>query len=300
MTRLATVARDDSSWWARLRALRLFRVFSDATGLLGFICAMLIVGAAIFAPLIAPYPPGQINVANRLAGPSSEHLLGTDQLGRDLLSRLIHGARVAMIVALPSVLLGAVLGLVLGLIAGYYGGVIDNALLMLFDVVRSFPSLLFAIAIIALTGPSLLMVIIIMGVTRFPEYGRLIRAQTLKTKEEEFVTASQALGCSTPRILRKHLLPNVIAPLFILAAMDIPVVITFEAGLSFLGLGVPPPTPSWGTILREGYTYVRASPWLVTFGSLTLIVATLGFTFFAEALRDAFDVKIRGSSRNVG
>ena len=290
----------ETTFWRSLGGMRFFRVFSDATGVLGFVFAMLIIAAAIFAPYLAPYPPEQINVANRLAGPSPEHLLGTDQLGRDILSRLIFGARVALVVALPAVLLGAVLGLALGMVAGYYGGAIDNALLMLFDIIRSFPALLFAIAVIALTGPSLLMVILIMGITRFPEYGRLIRAQTLKTKEEEFVTASRALGCSTPRVMVKHLLPNIIAPLFILAAMDLPIVITFEAGLSFLGLGVPPPTPSWGTILREGYAYVRASPWLITFGSLTLIVATLGFTFFAEALRDAFDVRIRGGSRSVG
>jgi peptide/nickel transport system permease protein len=297
---MSTVRTAAAGWWTGFRRLRFFKVFSEPTGVVGFFCVVLIVGVAVFAPFLAPYRPEEINVLQRLSGPSAEHPLGTDQLGRDLLSRLIYGARVALIVSLPAVLLGAVLGLALGLIAGYYGGFIDNALLMLFDIVRSFPALLFAIAVIALTGPSLVMVIVIMGVTRFPEYGRLIRAQTLKTKEEEFVTASRALGCSTPRILARHLLPNVIAPLFILAAMDIPVVITFEAGLSFLGLGVPPPTPSWGTILREGYTYVRASPWLITFGSLTLIIATLGFTFFAEALRDAFDVRLRGASRHTG
>ncbi len=269
------------------------RLLSDATGAVGTLFVVLIVALAVFAPWLTPYAPDEINVLNRLASPSAEHWMGTDQLGRDTFTRLVYGARIALLVALPAVLAGAVVGLLLGLIAGYFGGWIETALLMLFDVVRSFPALLFAIAIIALVGPSPFMIVFIMALTRFPGYGRLIRAQTLKLREEEFVMASRALGASSPRTMLVHILPNAIAPLFIQAAMDIPVVITFEAGLSFLGLGVPPPTPSWGSILREGYTYVRATPWLIAFGSAFLVIATLGFTFFAEALRDTFDVKIR-------
>lgn len=284
----------ETAWWNRLRRTRVVRVFSDATGIFGFLFVTLIAVMAVAAPWLTPYGPEQIDVASRLAGPSSEHWLGTDQLGRDLFTRLLYGARIALAVALPATLIAAVVGTLLGLVAGYFGGVVDNVMLGFFDVVRSFPSLLLAIALIALTGPSLLMLVVIIGVTSFPAYGRLIRAQTLKAKEEEYVTASRALGAAAPRVMLVHLLPNVIAPLFIQAAMDIPVVITFEAGLSFLGLGVPPPTPSWGSILREGYSYVRASPWMIVFGSAFLVVATLGFTFFAEALRDAFDVRLRG------
>lgn len=282
--------------WTRIRRMALFRVISDATGLMGLLFVALIVILAVFAPWLTPYAPDEIDVANRLVGPTAEHWMGTDQLGRDIFTRLLYGARIALLVALPAVAIAAVLGLTLGLVAGFFGGAVDNALLTFFDVVRSFPNLLFAIAIIALTGPSLLMLVLIIGLTSFPDYGRLIRAQTLKVREEEFVMASRALGCGNLRILGRHLLPNTIAPLFILAAMDIPVVITFEAGLSFLGLGVPPPTPSWGSILREGYGFVRASPWMIVFGSAILVVATLGFTFFAEALRDAFDVKVRGDN----
>ncbi|CAN5759254.1 ABC transporter permease [soil metagenome] len=278
---------------ARLRRLAVFRVLRDATGAVGTLFVLLIVALAIFAPWVTPYAPDQINVLQRLAPPSGEHWMGTDQLGRDTFTRLVYGARIALLVALPAVLAGAIVGLLLGLIAGYFGGWVETSLLLLFDVVRSFPALLFAIALIAMVGPSPFMIIFIMALTRFPGYGRLIRAQTLKIREEEFVTASRALGASSPRTMLRHILPNAIAPLFIQAAMDIPVVITFEAGLSFLGLGVPPPTPSWGSILREGYTYVRATPWLIAFGSGFLVIATLGFTFFAEALRDTFDVKIR-------
>lgn len=290
-----SVASESIGLRARFASTPFGRVLRDPSGTAGAFFVLLILTLAIFAPWLTPYGPNEIDVLNRLAGPSSEHWLGTDQLGRDTFTRLVYGARIALLVALPAVLIGAVIGLALGLIAGYFGGPIETALLMLFDVIRSFPALLLAIAIIALTGPSLLMVVVIMALTRFPSYGRLIRAQTLKAREEEYVMASRALGNTSPRIMFRHLLPNVIAPLFIQSAMDIPVVITFEAGLSFLGLGVAPPTPSWGSMLREGYAYVRATPWMVTFGSMFLVVATLGFTFFAEALRDAFDVKLRGS-----
>ncbi len=279
----------------RLRRLAVIRLLRDPTGAVGTLFVALIVAMALGAPWLSPRPPEAIDVTQRLAPPSAEHWMGTDQLGRDVFSRLVYGTRIALLVSLPAVIAGAVLGMLLGLIAGYFGGWVETGLIWLFDVVRSFPALLFAIAIIALVGPSLFMIVLIMALTRFPSYGRLIRAQTLKIREEEFVTASQALGCSSLRVMLRHILPNAVAPLFIQAAMDVPVVITFEAGLSFLGLGVPPPTPSWGSILREGYTYVRATPWMILFGSGFLVVATLGFTFFAEALRDLFDVKIRNN-----
>jgi len=276
----------------------LLRLVRDPTGAVGTLFVVLIVALALLAPWVTPYAPEEIDVLNRLAAPSTQHWMGTDQLGRDVFTRLVYGSRIALMVSLPAVIAGALVGMLLGLVAGYYGGWVETSLLWLFDVVRSFPALLFAIAIIALVGPSLFMIVFIMALTRFPSYGRLIRAQTLKIREEEFVTASQALGCSAPRVMLRHILPNAVAPLFIQAAMDVPVVITFEAGLSFLGLGVPPPTPSWGSILREGYTYVRATPWMILFGSGFLVVATLGFTFFAEALRDLFDVKIRNEGSN--
>ena len=275
-----------------------FRLLRDSTGTVGTVFVMLIVVLALFAPYLSPYRPEEINVARRLAPPSAEHWMGTDQLGRDVFSRLVFGTRLALVVALPAVIAGALVGMLLGLLAGYLGGWVETALLWLFDVVRSFPALLFAIAIIALVGPSLFVVVFIMALTRFPSYGRLIRAQTLKIRQEEYVAASRALGCSPMRVMLRHILPNAVAPLFIQAAMDVPVVITFEAGLSFLGLGVPPPTPSWGSMLREGYTYVRATPWMIVFGSGFLVMATLGFTFFAEALRDLFDVRIRSEGAN--
>jgi peptide/nickel transport system permease protein len=290
---VATLPPRGTGWRIRVRSSPLARSLLNPSGLFGFLSVLAIIAVAVFAPLLSPYDPNALDVVNRLSPPTAEHPLGTDRLGRDLLSRLMFGARVALMASLPAVLLGAAMGLVFGMMAGYFGGAVDNVLVVVFDIIRSFPALLFGITIITLTGPSLLMVILIMGITRFPAYARVIRAQTYKVKEEDFVMAAKSLGGSASRVMGVHLFPNVVAPLFIQAAMDIPIVITFEASLSFLGLGVPPPTPSWGTILREGYLYIRNAPWIVTAGGITLMVATLGFTFFAEALRDAFDVKVR-------
>jgi len=274
----------------------LHRILSSFSGSLGLVLITLIVIIAIFAPQLAPYSPTKIDVTNRLADPSFEHPFGTDQLGRDLLSRLIFGSRIALLVSLPAIGLGLVIGILLGATAGYSGGNLDNALLFFFDTIRAFPPLLLAITIIMLTGGSnLLVLIVVLGITRFPGYGRLVRAQSSQVSKKEFVMASEAAGSSTPRTLFRHIFPNAIGPVFINAAMDIPVMITFAAGLSFLGLGVPPPRPGWGRILRSGYSYIRTSPWMVIFGAIFLVIATLGFTFLGEALRDALDPKLKKS-----
>ena len=272
------------------------RILSSFSGTLGLVLIILIVFIAIFAPQLAPYNPTKIDVMNRLAGPSPKHPFGTDHLGRDLLSRLIFGSRIALLVSLPAIALGVVVGIMLGTIAGYNGGTIENILLFLFDTVRAFPPLLLAITIIMLTGgANMLVLILVLGVTRFPGYGRLVRAQSAQVSKREFVMASEAAGSSTTRTLLKHIFPNSIGPVFINAAMDIPVIITFAAALSFLGLGVPPPIPGWGRILRSGYSYIRTSPWMVVFSAIFLVVATLGFTFLGEALRDALDPKLKKS-----
>lgn len=269
------------------------RIFSEPLGMAGFILVSMIILIGVLAPLIAPHDPLEIDPFQRLTGPSRGFLLGTDNLGRDTLSRLIYGARIALLVSLSAISLGVVLALFFGITAGYSSPVVENLLLVFFDIIKSFPALLLAITIIALTGPSLFMLIFIIGITRFPAYARLIRAQTLRIRDREYVIAAEALGCSRFLIMFRHILPNVMGSVFIQAAMDIPVVITFEAGLSFLGLGVPPPVPSWGAILRTGYRYIRTSPHMVVYGGMVLIFATLGFTLFGEALRDALDPKLR-------
>jgi peptide/nickel transport system permease protein len=229
----------------------------------------------------------------RMASPSWEHWMGTDQLGRDTFSRVVMGGRVAFLVALASLGTALTVGLMLGLLAGFGPQWLDNGFLLLFDGVRAFPVIIFGLATVTLMGPSLWTVIFVVAVTSIPIYARIVRTQTQALKNNEFILAERAMGASTPRILVVHILPNVIGPLLILASMDVPLVITTEAGLSFLGMGVRPPTPSWGTILNDGYNYIRNSPWPVIAGGIPLIITTLGFTFLGEALRDIFDPKLR-------
>lgn len=269
------------------------QIARDPMGLLGLTLALLLVVTGLFADWLTPYDPLKIDVINRFAGPSLAHPLGTDNLGRDLLSRVIAGSRIALIVAFCTTFLAMIGGLVLGLMAGYGPRWLDNGLILLFDAVYSFPYIMLALAVITLFGSSLTMVVLVIAITTLPAYARLVRTSTLSVKNSEFVLAERSLGAGPVRILFRHIMPNIIGPLLIIVSMDIPVVITVEAGLSFLGLGVPPPAPSWGRILNEGYSFIRQTPWVVIAGGLPLILATLGFTFLGEALRDIFDPKLR-------
>ena len=269
------------------------RVLRDPLGALGLALVLLFVLSALLAPLIAPYAPTALHVPARLQGPSLAHLLGTDNLGRDTLSRILFGGRIALSVALTAVGLSLALGLLLGLIAGYGPRWLDNILLVLFDSVRAFPVIMFALAVITVVGPSLATVIAVVVVTSIPAYARIVRTQTLGLRHTEFVLAERSLGAGPARVLLVHILPNVIGPLLILASMEVPVVITIEAGLSFLGLGVRPPAPSWGNILADGYAFIRNTPWLIIAGGLPVVLTTLGFTFLGESLRDVLDPKLR-------
>lgn len=273
----------------------LAKVLREPLGLVGFSLALLLVLSAIFAGSLSTHDPIGLDVMNRLQGPSAEHWLGTDQLGRDLYTRVLYGGQVALQVALIAVGAALVIGLGLGMLAGFGPPWLDHALMLLFDTLRSFPTVMFALAIVTLLGPSLGTVILVVVITSIPTYGRLARTQTQSLKHAEFILAERAMGASMGRILLVHILPNVVGPLLILASMDIPVVITIEAGLSFLGLGVKPPTPSWGSILNDGYSFIRNSPWPLIAGGLPLILSTLAFTFLGETLRDVFDPRI---SRN--
>lgn len=265
----------------------------DPLGLMGLIIVGAIVFSAIFAPWIVPYDPIAMNIPDRMQGPSWAHILGTDQLGRDTFSRVIMGGRVALKVALPAVFGAMAIGLTLGMIAGYGPKWLDNILMLFFDTIRSFPTVMFALAVVALIGPSLQTVVFVVMATSIPTYGRVARTQTMTLRNSEFILAERSMGASMTRILGVHMLPNIIGVLAVLAAMDIPTVIALEAGLSFLGLGVKPPTPSWGALLKDGYSLIRQTPWLVVGGGLPIIVATLGFTFLGESLRDVVDPKLR-------
>jgi peptide/nickel transport system permease protein len=272
---------------------RLLRLLREPLGLTGLVFVVAIVSSAILADWIMPYDPIAIDVKVRLQSPSSVHLLGTDQLGRDVFSRVIMGGRVALQVALVSISIALATGLVLGLLAGYGPPWLDGLVILLFDTVRSFPTIMFALAVVTVTGPSLNTVILIVIVTSIPTYGRIARAQAQSMKNNEFILAERSLGASMSRVLAVHILPNIIGPLLIVASMDIPAVVTIEAGLSFLGFGVRPPTPSWGSILNDGYAFIRNTPWLVIAAGVPLILATLGFTFLGETLRDMFDPKLQ-------
>lgn len=268
-------------------------VASDPFGLLGLLIVGTIVLCAIFAPWIVPYDPVAMNIPERMQGPSLSHLLGTDQLGRDTFSRVVMGGQVALKVALPAVFGAMAIGLTLGMIAGYGPKWLDAFLMLVFDTIRSFPTVMFALAVVALVGPSLQTVVFVVMATSIPTYGRVARTQTLTLRNSEFILAERSMGASMARILGVHMLPNIIGVLAVLAAMDIPTVIALEAGLSFLGLGVKPPTPSWGALLKDGYALIRQTPWLVVGGGLPIILATLGFTFLGESLRDVVDPKLR-------
>jgi peptide/nickel transport system permease protein len=266
-------------------------------GLFGLIVIGGLVVLAIFAPLIAPYDPAEQHIEDRLQGPSWDYLLGTDQLGRDILSRLIYGVRVALSVALPGVAAALVIGLLIGLVAGYLGGKTDNSMIVIMDTMQAFPAVILALTLLALLGASRTSVIVVIAVAFAPNYARVTRALVLTTKQNQFVEAARSLGAGSSRIVGVHILPNVIAPLFILLAMDLPAAITLEAGLSFLGLGVPPPTPSWGVILQDGFERVREIFWPILWAGLTLMVVTLGCTFLGETLRDVVDPRLAGTRR---
>lgn len=268
-------------------------VARDPLGLVGLIIVGIIVASALLAQWITPYDPIAMNIKDRMQGPSFNHLLGTDQLGRDTFSRVVMGGQVALKVALPAVFGAMAIGLTLGMLAGYGPKWLDNFLMLLFDTIRSFPTVMFALAVVALVGPSLQTVVFVVMATSIPTYGRVARTQTLTLRNSEFILAERSMGASMFRILGVHMLPNIIGVLAVLAAMDIPTVIALEAGLSFLGLGVKPPTPSWGALLKDGYALIRQTPWLVIGGGLPIILATLGFTFLGESLRDVVDPKLR-------
>jgi peptide/nickel transport system permease protein len=273
------------------------QLVSRPSGLFSLIMVGFLLFLFFLGPAIAPYGAAEQDISRRLEGPSADHWLGTDHLGRDILSRLIIGTRVALGVAIPSVLAALTAGLIFGLVAGYAGGWLDNVIIVVMDAIQAFPALLLALALMALLDPSITNVILVIAIAYTPGYARIVRAQVLSVKEAQFIEVEKSFGAGHLRIALVHILPNILAPLFILLAMDLPSAIATEAGLSFLGLGVRPPTPSWGVILSDGFQKIRTSPWPVLGGALALMVTTLSFTLFGEALRDILDPRLSGSRR---
>lgn len=292
MSEQALIERPSSGRLAGVQRI-LRRILREPLGAFGLTLVVLVVLAALFADVLTQYQPTKLSPIERFAPASFQHLLGTDQLGRDLFSRVLHGGRIALAIAIGATGLSLVLGILLGLIAGYGPRWLDNVMLLLFDAVKSFPTVMLALTLVTLTGPSLLAVLVVVVLVNVPGYARIIRTQTLVLKSAEHVMAARSMGAGTARILAVHIMPNVIGPILILASMDIPVVIAIEAGLSFLGLGVRPPLPSWGSILNDGFVNIRDSYWIVVAGGLPIVLTTLGFTFLGETLRDVFDPRLK-------
>ncbi|MDE8654603.1 ABC transporter permease [Novosphingobium sp. H3SJ31-1] len=262
--------------------------------MIGSIPIIVIVLWALLPGLFTGHDPVAINPGERLQGPSLAHLLGTDQLGRDLYARIIYGARPTIGIALGSSMISASAGLFLGLFGGYGPRLLDSALLLICDAIVSLPMIIFALAVVALVGPSIFGLVLIIVTFSIPVYFRFVRTQAMVLRGTEYVKAARAIGASPGFIIARHLLPNVLGPLLIMMAMNIPSVIALESGLSFLGQGIQPPTPDWGSMLNDGYSYIRQGTHVIIAGSLPIIFATIGFTFFGEALRDALDPRSSG------
>ena len=260
----------------------------------GVVLVILLVILALFAPWIAPQDPAAIHLPVRLDSVSHAHWFGTDELGRDILSRVIYGARISMLVGSCVVLASLGLGLTIGAIAGYYGGAIDRFVnIVLMNAFLSFPGILIAIAFVAFRGPGIFNLVVALSLGGWVGYARLVRGQVLAAREREFVEASRALGASDLRILTRHILPNIIQPVIVQAAIGMAGAILAEATMSFLGLGVPPPTASWGTMLNDGRSHLFDAPHLVLFPALAVMLAVLSFNFIGDALRDYLDPRSR-------
>jgi peptide/nickel transport system permease protein len=293
---MATVALNPSSLPTRLspatRLVRAARMNPLAT--IGTVLVALFAVLAVFAPLIAPHDPAAIDLPSRLAPPSAAHWFGTDELGRDILSRVVFGARISMLVGTSVVAFALLLGLVVGSIAGYYGGRVDRFVnVIVMNAFLSFPGILLAIAFVAFLGPGILNLILALSIGGWVGYARLVRAQVLATREREFVEAARALGASDWRVITRHILPNMIQPVIVQAAIGMAGAVLAEATMSFLGLGVPPPATSWGSMLNDGRAHLFDAPHLVLFPAVAVMLAVLSFNFIGDALRDYLDPRAR-------
>lgn len=263
-------------------------------GIAGLSIIVFVALVAIFAPLIAPYGPTE-QVARRLLEPSAEHILGTDEFGRDILSRVIFGSRISLYVGLVSVTLALLAGGVVGMIAGYFGGRTDTLLMRLVDILFAIPSLVLAIVIAGLLGPSLTNAMIAIGIVYAPIYARLVRGDVLAVRNQLYVESARAVGVSDFGMIVRHVLPNVMAPLIIQTTLLLSTAILAEAALSFLGLGTQPPEPSWGTMLGSGRRYMELTPWVAIAPGIAIVITVLGFNLLGDGLRDALDPRLRGS-----
>jgi peptide/nickel transport system permease protein len=280
----------------RISAFKRFRrVFiSRKIVIFGLIIIALLIITAIFAPVIAPYDPDKQDLNSLLVQPSHEHILGTDALGRDTLSRIIYGARVSLIVGITAIAMAGTIGMSLGLIAGYFGGMTNSIIMRCIDALMSLPSMVLVLVIAALLGGGLKNVVIALGVSGVSMYARMMCGQTLSVKENDYIIAGRAMGASDFRIMLRHLLPNCFPPMIVLMTMQMGTMILAEAGLSFLGVGVQPPTPAWGAMVTDGYRYLFTNPMLSFAPGLAVVLVVFAFNMIGDGLRDALDPRLRG------
>jgi peptide/nickel transport system permease protein len=269
------------------------RLRKNRTAMLGGGVILVMLVVALLAPLVAPYGFAEQTLADRIQPPSGGHWLGTDDLGRDLLSRILYGARISLFLGVISVGISLLAGLPLGAVAGYVGGLVDTVIMRAMDVMLAFPSFLLAVMIAGILGPSLTNAMIAIGVVQVPRYVRILRASVLSVKGEQYVEAANALGAPSGRVLFRHVVPNCLAPLIVQSTLGVASAILEAAGLSFLGLGAQPPSPEWGAMLASGRNLIQVAPWVVTYPGLAILVAVLGFNLFGDGLRDALDPRLK-------
>jgi len=267
--------------------------------LFGAVVISISVLSAVLVPVLPLQDPLYQDLANRLKPPSGDHLFGTDNYGRDVLSRVIWGGRISMLVGIISVAIGSLIGVTMGVISGYFGRYVDVVIMRVTDMLLSFPALLLAMAICTAVGSSLWNVIIAISIVTVPRFSRLVRGSTLSVKEADFVEAARAVGQNQAKIIFFHILPNVFSPIMVLATLWIPAAIITEASLSFLGLGVMPPTPTWGNIISDGKSYLQNAPWISLFSGILIVLVVMAFNFVGDAMRDAFDPRLKGE-REIG
>jgi peptide/nickel transport system permease protein len=260
---------------------------------MGAVLVLLVFALSILAPVLAPYNPSTIDIENILIGPSFSHPLGTDDLGRDVLSRMLWGGRVSLEVGFIAISIATIIGIILGSLAGYYGGWVDSIIMRAVDIMLSVPTIFLILAVIAVLEPSIINIMIVIGLTSWMEPARLIRAEFISIKEREFVISARAIGASDSRIMLRHILPNGLSPILVSATMGVGAAILIESGLSFLGLGVQPPTPSWGSLLSSGKDNIEIAWWLSAFPGLAILLTVLGYNLLGEGIRDALDPRQR-------
>ncbi len=264
-------------------------------GAVGGLIVLILIIIAIIAPILTPYSPTEMNVIDRNSPPSRDYIFGTDRFGRDQFTRIVYGARVSLQVGMISVGIGVLSGLLLGLLAGYYRGILDSIIMRFMDLLLSFPAILLALVVITVLGPDLTNTMIAIGITYIPVFTRIARGSVLSVREDEFILAGRAIGLNDWRLITRHIMPNILAPIIVQASLALAGAILTEAALSFLGLGIQPPAPSWGAMLNESRRYMEIAPWTVIFPSLAIMLTVISFNLFGDGLRDVLDPKLQNS-----